>query len=220
MTLDSLIKTPTLTRELSLELSGVGTFIQSEMGQSSGSSLFKEELAEFEKSSSRLKLFSFPMLYNDFEGWLLDTRGEEELKNFRRGLRLKFPYISTLDQMIVFFMPADKQPCALSCFFLSEVLTRIMDVHGQSKQLKERYQKVHDSFTACKTAQDDNLATALHIEITGMPEELFGVLSPSLGKSPVLNLYQRTYDKLQSQYSNLPAFVFLQRTMEKIFGVL
>ena len=219
MTFHSLIKTPNLSRELSLEFSGVAAFIRSEMEQNTGSNLFNEELEEFEKSSSRLKLFSFPMLYNDFEGLVLDTRGEEALKRIRKGFRLKFPYISALDQMMVFFMPADKQPCALSCFFLSEILTRIMDVHGQSQWLKERYLKVQDSFEACKTSQDDMQAGALHIEIMSMPGELFGVLSPSLGKNSVLNLYQRTYDKLQSQYSNLPAFVFLQRAMEKIFGV-
>ena len=50
-----------------------------------------------------------------------------------------------------------------------------------------------------------------------MPTSLFKILSSSLGKNWILNLYQRTFDKLQTHYSNLASFVYLQGSMEEIF---
>lgn len=217
MPLESLIKNPTLTRELDFELSGVIHFIDDEMARQSTAPPFADELQEFKDYSTRLRLFHFPVIYNDLEGYLRDIDGEVSLAEFRKRFRMKFPYLAALDQIVVFFLPADKQPCAMFCFFLSEVLTRIMDVHGQSKKLTERYHQVERYYRACKMPRDEEENGSHQIHILNMPSELFDVLKPTLGQKSVLSLYQRTFDKLQSQYSNIPSFVFLQSSMERIF---
>lgn len=217
MALESLIKTPILTRELDFELTGFGVFVDDELTNSDITVPFAEDLEDFLAASNRLKLFNFPALYNDLEGFFLDTEGEMRLKEFRRKFRTKFPFLATLDQVVVFFMPADRQPCAMSCFFLTEVLSRIMEVYGQTKKLTERFKRVEECFQACKMSFGEDADMSNQIQVLNMPTELFDTLGPTLGKKPVLNLYQRTFDKLQSQYSNLPSFVFLQSAMEKIF---
>lgn len=218
MPLESLIKPPILTRELDFELTGFGVFIDDEMTNTETPLPFAEDFEEFLSSSNRLKLFNFPVIYNDLEGFFLDTEGEMRLNDFRRKFRTKFPFLATLDQVVVFFMPADKQPCAMSCFFLTEVLSKIMDVHGQSKKLTERFRQVEQCFQACKMPQEESSEMFNQMQVLNMPAELFETLSPTLGKKSVISLYQRTFDKLQSQYSNLPSFVFLQSTMERIFA--
>lgn len=217
MPLESLMKLPILTRELDFELTGFGVFVDDELTNTEEALPFAEDLVEFLGSSNRLKLFNFATVYNDLEGFFLDTEGEMKLNEFRRKFRTKFPFLATLDMVVVFFMPADRQPCAMSCFFLTEVLSRIMDVHGQSQKLTERFRQVEQSFLACKTPQGEGAEMYDQMQVMSMPTELFGTLSPTLGKKPMLSLYQRTFDKLQSQYSNLPSFVFLQSTMERIF---
>lgn len=217
MSLESLIKLPILTRELDIDLTGFGAFIDDELAGSETALPFAEDLDDFLNSGNRLKLHSFPPLYNDLEGFFLDSDGQMRLQEFRRKFRTKFPFLATLDQVVVFFMPVDRQPCAMSCFFLTEVLSKIIEVHGQSKKLVERFSKVERCFKACKMPTGEDSDMSDQMVVLSMPTELFGTLSPTLGKKPVLNLYQRTFDKLQSQYSNLPSFVFLQSTMERIF---
>jgi hypothetical protein len=189
-----------------------------ELNKQSNTLPFADELEEFKDLSTRLRLLNFAPLYNDVEGFILDTEGEVRLKEFRKNFRMRFPYLAALDQIVVFFLPADKQPCALSCFFLSEVLCRIMDVYGQSKKLTERYHEIEHCYRSCKTPQDYEDSDMNQTSILSMPNELFDVLKPTLGNKPVLNLYQRTFDKLQSQYSNLPSFVFLQSSVDRIFA--
>lgn len=218
MAFESLIKTPLLTRELDFELTGISHFFDDELADSQAPLPFVDDLEDFLNSSTRLRLFNFPVLYNDIEGFLLDTDGQMRLNEFRRKFRTKFPFLATLDQVVVFFMAADRQPCAMSCFFLTEVLSKIMDVHGQSKKLTERFRNVELCFQACKMPQGEESDMSMQMQVLGMPTELFDSLSPTLGKKSILSLYQRTFDKLQSQYSNLPSFVFLQSSMERIFA--
>ena len=102
--------------------------------------------------------------------------------------------------------------------FLSEVITRIMDIHGQSQRLKALYDITQEHYAACKSPASDQLTPILLEEVMNMPTSLFKILSSSLGKNWILNLYQRTFDKLQTHYSNLPSFVHLQGSMEEIFA--
>jgi len=214
----SLIKTPNLTRELSIELTGIGDFMRDQLNEQKGTELFAEELDEFQRSSAKLKLHSFFMLYNDFEGLILEEKTEGRLEKMRCALRLNFPYLSSQDQLVVYFLPNERQQCAISCFFLSEVITRIMEIHGQSQRLKALYDQVQEHYAACKAPADDMLTPILLEEVMNMPTRLFKILSSSLGKNWILNLYQRTFDKLQTHYSNLSSFVHLQGSMEEIFA--
>ena len=216
MKVQSLIRPPTLTRELANELPELGYFLSTYPVEDRGL-LVKAEIEEFQQASTKLKLHSFYALYNDFEGLLLERNGEKALEDFRKQFRMNFPYLAALDQMMVFFMPADRQPCAISCFFLSEVLARIIDVYGRSPRLIERFQTVHTHFQNCKLPGNSPEGASAQAAIRNMPLELFDILTPSLGVTPVLSLYQRTFDKLQSQYSNLPTLAFLQKALEKIF---
>ena len=93
-----------------------------------------------------------------------------------------------------------------------------MDIHGQSQRLKALYDIVQEHFAACKAPTNDLVTPILLEEVMGMPENLFKILSSSLGKNWILNLYQRTFDKLQTHYSNLASFVHLQGSMEEIFA--
>lgn len=218
MPFDSLIKSPNLTRELSIELTDVSDFISDQLNGQTGTELFTEELEEFQKSSTKLKLHSFFMLYNDFEGLLLQEEDDEQLSRMRRELRLNFPYLSSQDQMSVYYLTSERQMCAISCFFLSEVISKIMDIHGQSQRLKALYDLVQEHYITCKSPANEQLTPILLEEVMGMPEGLFKILSSSLGKNWILNLYQRTFDKLQTHYSNLASFVHLQGSMEEIFA--
>ena len=218
MAYDSLIKTPNLTRELSIELTGIGDFMSDQFNGQADSELFMADLEDFKSSSAKLKLHSIFMLYNDFEGLLKTQMDESELQRVRRELRLNFPYLSSQEQLTVYFLPNEQQQCAISCFFLSEVITRIMDIHGQSQRLKALFDITQEHYAACKSPSSDQLTPILLEEVMNMPTSLFKILSSSLGKNWILNLYQRTFDKLQTHYSNLPSFVHLQGSMEEIFA--
>ncbi len=197
---------------------GIGDFMRDQLDGQSGTALFSEDLDEFQNSSAKLKLHSFFMLYNDFEGLVQENRDATGLEKIRRELRLNFPYLSSQDQMLVYFIPKEQQQCAISCFFLSEVITRIMDIHGQSQRLKALYDITQEHYAACKSPASDQLTPILLEEVMNMPTSLFKILSSSLGKNWILNLYQRTFDKLQTHFSNLPSFVHLQGSMEEIFA--
>lgn len=215
MALQALIKKPSLTRELTHDLSGVGHFLSEALGNIEKSDLFKEELSEFERGSSKLKLHNFPVLYNDFEAHF-DEKTEKQLINARKQFRMNFPFLSSLDEIGIYFMPADRQPCAITCFFMNDVLTRIFDIHGRSKSLLDRYEMVMKCYESCKLGYYSPERVEAQIEVISMPEELFHILSPNLGKAPVLNLYQRIFERLSSKYSSLPSFNFLQKSIERL----
>lgn len=217
MALKKLIEKTSLTRELTHDLSGVGYFISDSLNGINLPDLFDEELKDFKKASSKLKLYTFPVLYNDFEA-LFRSNNEKQLNDIRKKFRITFPYLSSLEEISVFFLQPDRQPCAISCFFMSEVLTRIFDVQGRSPKLLERYEVVLQSYEACKLTQSNPERGQAQVEISTMPIELFDILSPNLGATSVLNLYQRIFDKLRSKYSSLPSFQFLQTSIESLFS--
>ncbi len=215
MKLTPLIGKVTLSRELTHDLSGVGSFMSEMLGRIEPSELFKNEFEEFEKSGSKLKLHTFPVLYNDFESHF-DGK-EKLLQEARMRFRVSFPYLSSLQEVSVFFIPPDKQPCIITCFFLNGVLTRVFDVQGKSPTLVNMYQQVSDYYQACRQNESSSQGWDPDIEVASMPTELFNMLIPNLGKEPVLNLYQRIFGKLSTKYSSLPSFHFLQNSIEKFF---
>lgn len=216
MLVESLIKPPTLTRELTFELAGVAYFIDEEFLQRYTGIPFRQELEEFLEASTRMRLFNFPPLYNDIEGFLQASLPPGESTAFRKKFRMKFPYLATLDPIVVFFIPANKQAAALSSLFLADVISKIMQVYGQSKSLITHFREAERHFQSCKAPSDNNNDEYIQIKIQRMPFDLFNTLAPALGKKPLLSLYHRSLDKLESQYSNLASFGFLRNSIGQL----
>jgi hypothetical protein len=213
---ESLIKTPTLTRELNFELAGVGYFIDEELLQRYTRIPFRQELEEFLEASTRMRLFNFAALYNDIEGFLQAGKPPGEAAEFRKKFRMKFPYLAALDPIVVFFIPANKQAAALSSLFLTEVISKIIQVYGQSKSLITCFREAERHFQICKAPPGYHHDEHDQARIQNMPFELFDTLTPALGKKPLLSLYHLSLDKLESQYSNLTSSDLLRNSIGQL----